>query len=220
MNAPFHIRDRLMVQANPVLQVPVHCELPELGVGHHRFLLAKDGLYLETRSRAVRVVLQLGPSAHELPFGELSPHLTVAGGRQVPKQLIEEAVRLARAAMPNEWAAMVVLEDGGFRLKVPEVIRSSAGGISYSTAGIDPLNVVLDVHSHHRMGAFFSAQDDSDDSVFPTPVFVASVLGKLHQDQPEMVSRVVVHRRFYDMHLRPLGLSALTEPAFPDEEEF
>lgn len=215
-------RDRIMAISNPVLPMPRHSDLPDLEIGRHRYLLAAGGVYLETRSRALRVAVRvMDASESSLPFGEVIPALTIGTDQHIPRELIAECVRLAKEAMPNEWAGVIVLQKGAFRLIVPPIIKATRASIGYSTEGIDPLDVVVDLHSHNSMPAFFSSQDDADDSANPTPVFVSMVLGRLDTDSPEMVSRVVVHRLSYDMNLNRMPLSNLSEPvAAQMAEEF
>lgn len=65
----------------------------------------------------------------------------------------------------------------GYHVRIPEQ-TVSAGAVNYNWAGfLGPDDViVLDIHSHNDMGAFFSGTDDSDDR---GNCYVSGVIGKL-----------------------------------------
>ena len=47
--------------------------------------------------------------------------------------------------------------------------------------------VILDIHSHNTMGAFFSGTDDHDDTTFTG---ISGVAGKLNDSSPALIWRV------------------------------
>lgn len=65
----------------------------------------------------------------------------------------------------------------GYHVRVPEQ-TVSAGQVSYNWAGFLTSEdvIVLDIHSHNDMGAFFSGTDDGDDR---GNCYVSGVIGKL-----------------------------------------
>jgi PRTRC genetic system protein A len=65
----------------------------------------------------------------------------------------------------------------GYHVRIPEQ-TVSAGAVNYNWAGFLTSEdvIVLDIHSHNDMGAFFSGTDDSDDR---GNCYVSGVIGKL-----------------------------------------
>lgn len=65
----------------------------------------------------------------------------------------------------------------GYHVRIPEQ-TVSAGAVNYNWAGFLSSEdvIVLDIHSHNDMGAFFSGTDDSDDR---GNCYVSGVIGKL-----------------------------------------
>ncbi|HZR33792.1 MAG TPA: PRTRC system protein A [Nevskia sp.] len=212
-------RDRMMALASPLVHQPRYSPLPPLEPGQQRYIVAANGLFLETRSRAVQACVPVAPG-HGLPFGTARARVAVVDGWHVPPELVEHARQLAEAALPNEWAGVILFQRGEFVLKVPEVLAAGRASITYSTEGFDPLDVVMDLHSHGAMPAFFSRQDDRDDRANPSPAFVAVVFGGLGTGQPTTAMRVMVLGRAYDMNLQPHAPGNADEPmpGFATEE--
>ncbi|TXI07693.1 MAG: PRTRC system protein A [Rhizobium sp.] len=186
-------RDRASFSATPALMMPRYGKLPEIEVGHVRFLVGRGGIYVESRSYAVHGCLQIA-SAQQLPFGDVQPFFHTQGG-PIPQSLRQELLRQARAALPNEYAALVLWQNGEYRLHTPKVLSASPHRIHYSTADFDPLEVVIDVHSHGVGPAFFSGTDNQDDLASPMLLFQAMVMGRLDREVHEEVARMVINGR-------------------------
>ena len=186
-------RDFALLGATPALMQPRFGALAPLRAGH-RYIVGRGGLYVEARSAVLHAVACVAPSAASLPFGVVTPFLTLPEGG-LPRGLIEEAVVRSRACLPDEWAGVFVYEASGYRLVEPEVLSRSAGHVSYGRSGIDDETVVVDVHSHGAAAAFFSAQDDEDDTA-RGGFYLAVVLGEVTAESPSVAARLVVHGHF------------------------
>lgn len=186
-------RDFALLGSTPALMQPRFGTLAPLREGH-RYIVGRGGLYVEARSAVLHAVACVAPSAAALPFGVVTPFLTLPEGR-LPRGLIEEAVVRARACLPDEWAGVIVYEASGYRLVEPEVLSRSAGHVSYGRSGIDDETVVVDVHSHGTAAAFFSAQDDEDDTA-RGGFYLALVLGDVMAATMSVAARLVVHGHF------------------------
>jgi len=146
------------------------------------YVLAGDGLYLVTENSllGVRVpvarcaVRGLPPlySACELKHGRL------------PLELWERIVALGRAfaVYDREVLCAVTYDaDAGYHLVVPrQLVRRD--NVYYRP----PANVVLEIHSHHRYSACFSATDDADEQ----RLSLYGVIGRLDTERPEVSLRV------------------------------
>jgi PRTRC genetic system protein A len=147
--------------------------------------MAADGLYLEVRSESLHALQRL--VAVPTPYGRVEPFLRLANG-PIPTALLRRATDAA-AATPNEVAFCIVSEgQGTYRLIEPTVHSSSLGHITYADT-VDDNALVIDLHSHGDLRAFFSAQDDRSDLARPGP-YIAIVIGRC-STAPEIALRLV-----------------------------
>jgi PRTRC genetic system protein A len=205
-------RDKASFKACPILPVPRYGRLPDLEPGRVRYLVARDGLYIEARTPVIHACAQLAP-VDQLPCGEVEPHFTLTHGG-VPPGLLDDAVGLAREAAPNEWAGAIVVRDGRYELLCPTVHEALGSRIRYDAIDIAATPVVMDLHSHVDMAAFFSGTDDQDDSANPAVAFVAGVVGHIHEQAPIWRYRIVINGRAFDMSLLG-GRRLITQPKEP-----
>jgi PRTRC genetic system protein A len=186
-------RDFALLGSTPALMQPRFGALSPLVAGH-RYVVGRGGLYVEARSAVMHAVACVAPSPVALPFGEVTPFLNLPDGG-LPRDLIGAAVGRALACVPDEWAGVVVYEASGYRLVEPEALSRSAGHVSYARSGLDEETVVVDLHSHGAGAAFFSAQDDEDDTD-RGGFYLALVLGEVTAARVSVAARLVVHGHF------------------------
>lgn len=194
-------RDRVLFGATPLLMMPRFGTLPPLPPMGKRYVAATDGLYLQARSRALEVTLRYAPSP-SLPFGSLTESVHLPGG-PIPRALFEELARQAAAHAPLEWAARVHWnsEAGHYEWTSPKTLKQSCASISYENADAAEDRLILDIHSHGHLSAFFSAADDASDNA---GLYFASVLGHCHDPANMMaVSRIVVDGFHYALPWHP-----------------
>ncbi len=99
--AATHLMDTYIARTTPTLPMP-HGPFEALAQPGHRFLVAREGLYLEARRRWLHAVLPLAASPVALPYGSA----TAVQGVQllcnsIPDALLREFEQLARAAFPG-----------------------------------------------------------------------------------------------------------------------
>lgn len=87
---------------------------------------------------------------------------------------------------PVEKQYFVVYRDGCPRLIAPQAQQGTPGSLAYAmpTRGA----VLVDIHSHHQMDAYFSTTDDRDD----VGLSVSVVIGRIFT-RPELVCRLNVY---------------------------
>lgn len=170
-------RDRAVLGSAPTLMQPLHSALPPCPLQAHRYVAARDGLYLQARSVGIDACLAIAPVQYgNLPYGVLRERVRLVGGR-IPYTLYRDICAQAAAAAPNEWACLILFDpDEGYRVHVPDVDSRSAGHIRYQTGRYDPEQVVVDLHTHGQGEAFFSATDDDDDRT--GGIYLSVVLGR------------------------------------------
>lgn len=193
--------DAVLLGQTPAVMMPRYSALPELALGHRRYVVASDGLYVQARTEALRLTIRREAFRKPLPYGELKESVEMTGGL-IPGEIYRELCQRAVAAFPLEWAAFVILDQGHYRIAEPAyVISSSVGHISYRLDGIDESKVVLDVHSHGRFEAFFSDTDDESDA---DGIRFASVFGRCGSVETiTSVSRLVIDGEHYPLNWHP-----------------
>lgn len=192
-------KDRVLLESTPLLPAPRFGSMPDMAVGGVRYIVARDGVYVEGRSRYVHARGQI-QAVDGLPFGEIETVFTLAHGL-IPGEMQSEQIAMARESLPNEWAGLVVGGRDGYALVVPEAEEATAGSVRYSASACDPLDLVLDTHSHGAGAAYFSGTDDRDDAGNPSPAFLAQVIGGLRPDDARhmLARRLIIGGWAFDL---------------------
>lgn len=186
---------RALCVSRPTVAVPAAgmSDLPPLERGMTRLLVAADGVYVEAMSNVIHGCLCISRHTATLPFGRAAPFWHAVGGA-VPHQLMAVVMERAMRASPNEWAGLIVFEDGRHRLCEVEIESVGPSHIRYRY-DIDPSNVLFDIHTHGGGKAFFSRTDDEDDLRMGSAAFTSMVIGDLVAGAvPSGVVRYVMNR--------------------------
>lgn len=194
-------RDQARLFTNPVLLMPFEGALPPLTQGPRRYVLASDGLYVQAKTRVLKVTVPLA-RVTGLPFGPLAPSVELAGG-PIPFSFFEQIEEAALHHHPNEWSAFIHWDEehGEYALTVPRTRSRSGSHIAYDTDAVDPERLVLDVHTHGAFSAYFSPVDDAS-NLFG--LYFASVLGCCgNAETLEVVSRLVIDQHRLDLAWHP-----------------
>ncbi|KKL57728.1 hypothetical protein LCGC14_2232520 [marine sediment metagenome] len=138
----------------------------------YTYIMAGNGLWLEAENPLLEARIQLASlPVRGLPL--LKPRLELRHGK-VPGQLAARALSAMSASSDREMYAAITW-DGEYRLVLPPQER----GETHVTYEVPPGHVV-GIHSHGRMGAYFSTLDNLDDQGFQVEV----VVGKLDRLAP------------------------------------
>ncbi|HWW70311.1 MAG TPA: PRTRC system protein A [Duganella sp.] len=186
--------DLALVQAAPVVAAPANCEFYPLQENGHRFVVATNGVYLEARRPWLHFIHQISEFAGvTVPYGSITPKFELAFGRvgtALPQ--LREFARHAQAAAPLEAAASIIWNSrlDAWRIEFPEIIgEATTASIRFQQPHLaDDEHLVIDVHSHGHLDAFFSGVDDADDA---GAVKIAGVVGNL-DGVPTVAFRVCV----------------------------
>ena len=150
------------------------------------YILSGNGLWIEAEGilMAARV-----PVAEAVVRGldEMEDQVVLRHG-PIPQLLFDLALSEMSKDVSREKYVAVVWRDEAYHLEVPEQ-EMTGGSVHYQ----NPDNVVLDIHSHGKMRAFFSSQDDIDEQGFK----LYCVVGKLNDDMPMVLLRVGVYGYFH-----------------------
>ena len=183
------------------------------GLGYD-YLLAGDGVYVQTENAYLRLRVPIAPCrVRGLP--EVGVACQLEHGR-VPQAVWREAIRLLHVRDEEylergyDWderaervadvlgerpdhteliEAMIAIVWNGDAYEVVSPSQdASASHVTYEkTQG-----TVVELHSHHRMRAYFSPVDDADEQ----GLGLYGVVGRLHTDRPEVVLRAGVYGHF------------------------
>jgi PRTRC genetic system protein A len=154
------------------------------------YILARDGLYIKAHNAHLdATVLVAGADVRGL--SPLEEKITLLHGK-LPWKLYDLAYSSFVMDPSRERYAAVVWQ-GGYHLKIPEQTREQ-GSVRYFTES----NVVLDIHSHGTMAAWFSTQDDSDEQALR----LYMVVGKVNMLIPEIELRIGVYGYFAPISAR------------------
>lgn len=128
----------------------------------YSYLLAANGVFKLAQTSHISVSLPVSPGRIAgLERWQDGPRLTF-GPPKIPAHWLYAVLNHARRVGPaiEQMYHFYYSAERGWRVAVPRQ-KASAGAVTY-TGGDDPA-IVLDLHSHHGMDAFFSATDDADE---------------------------------------------------------
>ncbi|ANE57897.1 MULTISPECIES: PRTRC system protein A [Methylomonas] len=190
-------RDRILFGETPTYMQPLFGEkLPAPELGKHRFVIGQEGVVLEAINEVFEVRLPVAQSIIKLPYGVLGAQGVRLRHGAMPFRLLEIIEQKATSACPDEWAGWVVWDvlHQGYALIEPEILSVGPGHVSYRNELPEGSAIVLDVHTHGRMPAFFSGVDDVSDR---HGFYVAGVIGHCH-DRKNYATRMNVNGHFFD----------------------
>lgn len=188
-------RDIALQSACPVVIAPRFGALPDMNLGQ-RLVVAANGVFLQVKLDWLDCIQCLTPQGIgvPLPYGLMQEQLRFAFG-VLPIRLIEQFVEAGRRALPNEAAGVLIYSrtSGRLHLALCEQMQSSPTRITYRlpAMGADE-TVAVDLHTHGRLPAFWSSEDDRDDQ----GIKVAGVFGRLHESEPDACFRLAINGRF------------------------
>ena len=173
--------------ARPLVDYLVARAVPPPASGlAYDYLLAGDGLWLAAENAALRVRAPVARcTVRGLP--PLGGRCELRHGR-LPGWLWDGCVGIARtwAAVGLEVLLLATCDAAGrYALVVPEQAVTAAR-VEYTPPALPPgTTVVLALHSHHRLPAYFSRTDNRDEQ----GLSLYGVLGRLDTPRPEVALR-------------------------------
>lgn len=158
------------------------------------WIWAANGVYKRGVSCDLDLMIPVGISWPAPGLTSLLPHVHwKQWPHRLPGQLLapllEDAKRAAAGGIvlrPIEKQYFFVWRDT-VRVVAPPGQDASAVHLAYAMPQAASGPILLDLHSHHGMDAYFSATDDRDD----TGLSVSAVIGKIYT-QPTIVTRINV----------------------------
>lgn len=189
-------RDVALQSVMSTVMVPHFSELAELDTPGNRILMASNGIWLEVcRAWFYARVPIAKPLSMATPYGLVSEALRFGFGK-LPSAMVAQFIEQARVRSPNECAAWVVWnqQTGEWKLMMLEETSVGPGHVSVNlpTLGEDEY-MVMDLHSHGLLDAFFSSTDNDDDR---GATKIAGVIGNLNKPEVTALFRLCANGVF------------------------
>lgn len=201
-----HRLDLALSKSFPVVQMPRYGDFDRLTTNGQRLLIANCGVFVEIRRDWLYAVQACGVIVPQvrIPYGAATPTVELAFG-SAPEPLVEDFIELAREVAPVETAGAITFDAESRRLflRACDIQSATPASVEYrlpALAGSESL--AIDIHSHGRLPAFFSGQDDHDDR---SATKIAIVVGKVDTPSPEICARLCLNGIFV-----PLSYPALS----------
>jgi PRTRC genetic system protein A len=179
--------DRVLLAHTPVEVVPKFGEFDPLQRNGHRFLVAADGMWLESKRAWGRVLWPMAKqSAVLMPFGRLEQSVELVFGKELIPHLATFADD-AREADRDEVGGVVIWHEqtGSLRYERCESLHAGVGFLRARQPAVDEgEHIVVDLHSHGRLGAGFSGTDLKDTG---SEMVLAGVVGRVDRAEPQIV---------------------------------
>lgn len=149
----------------PTVLMPRDGVLPNAENFGTRYVVASDGLWRQITLPWISVLHKIADSEVAIPYGEakVSIELNID---PIPSELRLALWKDARDAYPNEMAAAYIwnTRKRHWHYQRRESIEAHPGFVHYREVELaNDEYLVLDMHSHAKFPAYFSAQDDKDD---------------------------------------------------------
>jgi len=173
--------DQALQAAVPTVVTPTREALAPMQNDGHRFVIAKNGLWMETKRPWIHSMFPLSEqTVVAMPYGSQEKWLHIS--MKVPTYFLQQFIVKARAQFPNECAAWIVWDEETDQMSMIDMVPDIAfpDGVTYQTPRLMPhQHKIVDMHSHGQNDAFFSDLDDKDDR---QGVKIAVVIGNVQSE--------------------------------------
>jgi len=164
------------------LPLPEHCGFL------YQYLFASNGVFVRAKRPNLEVLIPV--EMYKQPIKGLpaiAPYVKLAPGK-IPKQILTQIWLASRKASPNEILFHLNF-NGSWKLAIPpqSQTRTSCQPLS-NDRDSSFANALVEIHSHHNMPAYFSADDDAEETGFR----IYSVIGQVN-DNAEIRTRIGVY---------------------------
>lgn len=193
--------DAAIQKMTPTVMVPRYEELEPLVDDGYRYLMAANGLWVESKAPwgHVRAPIRI-ISGMSFPYGHLKSFIDIQSpNKKIPLNLVHAFVDEARKTPDVEVAGWVIYNriNQSTRLQMLDANTSSGSHIEYVCPELsDEESLMMDIHSHAKHHAYFSAQDDADDK---GAFKIAVVVGCIGSGNENVVARLCVYGSFHHL---------------------
>lgn len=200
--------DASLLNEYPLCVVGVYTPHEALTEPGTRLLLTSKGMMLESCNGVYRSTQTIGAntSTITLPFGDVAEGIVTVDkdSAQALTGLTREFLDRAGERAPNETIMLVVKAPGQpMRCIYPE-LASSEVHLDYDAPALmdEGEEVILDIHSHGKLPAFFSATDNHGDALSRSHLKVSYVVGGFGSPQLTSIQRWVARGQIFNQQER------------------
>lgn len=166
------------------------------------YVAAKDGYYKHMKLRGgrhIRLKVDSLPKTSKITEEvEIEEELNFLPAGKVPYEYLEQIVHFFKEVMRlkkadyEAHAWILWSKEKGYYISVPkQTVSKAAVQFSYDQDALPSDSiVVVDIHSHNTMGAFYSGTDNNNDK---NGIYYSGVVGKLDHANPQIVFRFNMH---------------------------
>jgi len=197
-------KDRIIAKHMPTIMMPAYEPLEKIEINRIRFIMGKDGLYLETRPPWGVLVKQVWKSPRLLPYGSVTEQDTFIDALLSAKDIIRDIIIPEAAAFAREgkeWAGFITWQEKGYEYTKAKITANSAM-VEYEMPPLNNRSLAIDIHSHGVLRPFFSLTDDNDDK---GGIKVAVVLGNYNRNNGMDIFESVIRYCVEGFHFSPKG---------------
>jgi len=192
-------RDVALQSVMTTVMVPRYTEMEKLDTPGNRILMAANGVWLEVCRAWLYARVQIAPPMNiPVPYGDVTEAMQFSFGK-LPRTWVAQFFEQARELSPNECAAWVVWNQQTNEWKLMMLEELSVGH-SHVQSNLPTLeegeHMVIDLHSHGLLGAFFSSTDNFDDR---GEVKIAGVIGNLNKPEVTTSFRLCANGMFVSL---------------------
>jgi PRTRC genetic system protein A len=158
----------------------------------YNYIVSENGLFIQAENPLIKVTLCISP-VEIRGLSPLKESIELAHGK-IPRRLYDLALSVLMAGSDREQYLAITWENE-YRLRMPGQDRNGAS-VKYETLP----SSIMDIHSHGRMGAFFSYTDNSDEK----GLRFYAVVGRLDTLLPEVELRLGVYGYFAPLSIEDI----------------
>jgi PRTRC genetic system protein A len=171
------------------------------------YVVGGDGVYLAAENRLLRVRVPVAP-ARLRGLATVHAECSLTNGR-LPLRLWDQLLLVVRALGAAGHEVLLTVEhdrDEGYRLCLP---RQVVGATHVAYAPGAGGETVLELHSHHRYAARFSATDDADEQ----RLCLYGVVGRLDAERPHVALRAGAYGHYLPVPWQTVFAGDPADPA-------
>lgn len=162
--------------------------LPPLPSCLYQYVVAANGLFVRAERPGLSALVPLHRLDGVRGLQSLQPYVRI---RPVPEHMVKGIFQTAVKYIGREILYYFRMETDGWRASAPQQVQSAG-----SVTPVDPYaageNTLIELHSHHRMAAYFSSTDNREEQGFR----VYAVIGGL-DSAPSIRVRVGIYGHFW-----------------------
>jgi len=155
----------------------------------YNYLFAANGVFLHAKRPNLEVLIPV--EMYQQPIkglAAIAPYVKLSPGK-IPRELLMKIWLESRKAVPNEILFHLNFANGAWQLAIPPQIQTPTSCQPLSNDRDSSFaDALLEVHSHHDMPAYFSGDDDTEETGFR----LYSVIGQVNNNA-EIRTRVGVY---------------------------